>query len=89
MNEKKSRIETMLAKIEKNSPTPFKWLRFCRNKTQLQLQKESGVLQGRISAFERNYLRPSAEERTALAKALDIDADLLMFPCDYEQTETD
>jgi len=83
----KSRIPLEMQKlIEDPPPTPFYWRRFCCGKTQMGLQVETKptVLQSRISAFERGQLTPRRWEREALAKALDIDADKLMFPCDYD-----
>jgi transcriptional regulator with XRE-family HTH domain len=67
----------------KNPPeTPLKWRRFIVGKTQLELFVETGVNQGRISAFERGLLKPRPDERRALAKALKIDVDKLVFPTD-------
>ena len=79
----------LMKEWEKNPPeTPLRWRRFVCGKTQMDLQVETGVNQSRISAFERGQLKPRDDERTALAKALSIDADRLIFPTD-ERTETD
>jgi transcriptional regulator with XRE-family HTH domain len=79
----KSRVEKMMTEFEKSPPvTPFRWMRFVRNKTQLQLEKETGINQGRISSFERNTRTPKPWERRALAEALDINVENLLFPSD-------
>jgi hypothetical protein len=86
---KKSRPEMLMEQFLENPPaTPIKWMRFVRQKTQMELQVETGVNQSRISAFERGQLRPFTWERKALAKALNIDPDNLVFPTD-EQAKTD
>ena len=78
-----------MAEFEKHPPkTPFGWRRFECGKTQMQLQRETDVLQSRISAFENGLLRPRDWERKALAKALRIAPENLMFPRDYTDEPT-
>ena len=82
------RIPKKIQQLIENPPeTPFHWRRFSCGKTQMQLQVETKptVLQSRISAFERGQLKPRPWEREALARALDIDPDKLIFPGDDEQ----
>jgi transcriptional regulator with XRE-family HTH domain len=62
-------------------------MRFIRQKSQMQLAKETGLIQSRISALENGLLRPRPQDRILLAEALNIHPKRLKFPVDYEDDE--
>lgn len=51
---------------------PLKDKRFFAGLTQDELQRKTGIHQTRISRLERGYLKPTAEEKQKLAKALKV-----------------
>ena len=84
--DKKSKVHEMLKMMEKDPPeTPFKFRRFIVGKTQMELYVETNISQGRISSMERGQLKPEPWERKALAKALKIRPENLLFPVDYDE----
>ena len=50
----------------------FKIARLLKNKTQLQLQLETDIPQCRLSAIEKGYSKPKADEMEKLERALDL-----------------
>jgi len=47
--------------------------RFKKRQTQYDVSKDSGVHQSRISLIERGYISPTRKEKSAIAKALEVD----------------
>ena len=52
--------------------TTLRWARFIRQMTQMELQCKTGIHQVRISSFENGLLMPRPEEKSAMAKALEV-----------------
>ena len=52
--------------------TTLRWARFIRQMTQMELQSKTRVHQVRISSFENGLLMPRPEEKSAMAKELDV-----------------
>jgi len=46
--------------------------RLKKDKTQLQLMKETGIYFTTISMIERGWIKPSEEQKEKLAKALEV-----------------
>jgi len=57
----------------------LKEARFARGWTQWDLKLRSGVHVTRISLFEQGYTLPTVKEKEALAIALEVPADDLVF----------
>lgn len=55
-------------------------VRFDKKKTQLQVMLASGVAMSRISQIENGKFIPSDDEKKALAKALEIPVDQVVWP---------
>jgi transcriptional regulator with XRE-family HTH domain len=88
MKQPESRIQMLMKEWEKNPPeTPLRWWRFICNKTQEDLEQMTGITQSLISKYERGTREPKPQDRVALAKALNISPDRLIFPTDEQNEE--
>jgi transcriptional regulator with XRE-family HTH domain len=63
--------------------------RVLRKISQLELGQTAGIVQSKISLFERGYLRPSLDELRRIAEALNVDAEKLIVPISIEVRERD
>jgi hypothetical protein len=52
--------------------TTLRWARFIRQMTLMELQCKTGAHQVRISSFENGLFMPRPEEKSPMAKALDM-----------------
>ncbi len=57
----------------------FRLMRLSKQKTQVQLMRETGIFYSTISRIERGWLKPSKEQKEKLAKALNVSQNWL-FP---------
>jgi transcriptional regulator with XRE-family HTH domain len=58
--------------------------RVLRKMSQWELAQTTGIVQSKISLFERGYIRPSFEELKRLAEALNVDTEKLIIPISIE-----
>ena len=55
----------------------LKVIRAMKDVSQYDLNLRTGIPQSKISLFERGYLKPNKNEKTAIAKALNVNVDEL------------
>jgi transcriptional regulator with XRE-family HTH domain len=61
--------------------------RVLKKMSQWELAQTAGIVQSKISLFERGYLRPSFDELNRIAAVLNVDAEKLIVPIFIEVKE--